>query len=141
MGSEVKVGVLQGGGPPPGYQWHVWVPDLAYDEARKILTESQYDHMAMQVKELAREVDPTHASTADVDAVEEFYELRDSGGPLGGLNVRVFFHLDRDERCIFILGVIKKQNNGPTPLPDKVRMRRRKRKYDNGEFEKPTAWL
>ena len=131
---HLKVGVQRGSGPPPGYRWTVWIADIAHREARKFLNTDQYQHIAMQVKELAREDDPTHSETASVDAIEDFHELRDKGGILGGMNVRVFFYLDKPNKAFVILGAIKKQNDGPTPKPDKIRMARRLRKYRNGEF-------
>jgi hypothetical protein len=52
MGKQVKVGVLHGGGPPPGYVWTVLMLAVAQNEAKGFLTEVQYEHAAMQVKEL-----------------------------------------------------------------------------------------
>lgn len=75
--------------------------------------------------------------TASVRAIEDFHELRDKGGILGGMNVRVFFYLDKDHDAIVILGAIKKQNDGPTPVGDKKRMARRKRLYLGGGFDIP----
>jgi hypothetical protein len=135
MGSELKVGVHKGDGPPPGYVWMVLLPDIAYNESMRFLNPGQYEHMAMQVKELARESDPTHSQTASVDAIGEYWELRDKGGILGNLNVRVFFYLDKKNEALVVLGAIKKQNDGPTPLGDKMRMARRLRKYLRGEFQ------
>jgi hypothetical protein len=89
------------------------------------------------VQELARQDDPTHCETISLDAVEDFHELRDWGGVLGGLNVRLFFGVDKSNRAIVVIGLIKKQNNGPTPIGDKIRMRRRWRKYLRGEYGKP----
>jgi hypothetical protein len=83
---------------------------------------------------LAHEIDPSHPQTASVDSVEDFYELRDKGGVLGGMNVRIFFLLDKQKSSIVVLGGIKKQNDGPTPLGAKIRMRRRARKYRNGDY-------
>lgn len=135
---KLKVAVREGGGPPPGYQWTVVILDVAYREARRTLTnEAQYEHMALQVKELAREDEPARSRVVSIDKVEDFYELRDKGGVLGGINVRLFFGLDDSERSIVVLGLIKKQNDGPTPLGDKVRMRRRWRKYKKGELGRP----
>src|SRR5437870_5202850 len=134
MGKQVTVGVHQGGGPPPGYQWTVLILSVAYDEARGFLNEDQYQHAAMQVREVAREPDPSHSVTASVDAVEDFFELRDKGGILAGINLRVFFFLDKRKAALVVLGAIKKQNNGPTPTGDKLRMGRRKRKYLKGDY-------
>ena len=42
---NVKVGVKEGGGPPPGYQWSVEILDQAYEEAMGFLNPDQYDHI------------------------------------------------------------------------------------------------
>ena len=134
---QIKVGVSQGGGAPPGYEWSVWILACAFNEARDLYTEAQYEHLALQVQELARHADPTHSDILSIDKIESFYELRDKGGVLGNINARVFYGVDKTERGLVVLGTIKKQNNGPTPLGDKVRMRRRWRKYQNGDYGVP----
>lgn len=133
-GKQLKTGVRLGGGPPPGYQWGVVVLDLAHRESSRLLTAPQQSHMRQQVRELARHIDPTHSETISIDKVEEFYEMRDRGGVLGGKNVRLFYGIDDFQRSVCVLGVIIKQNNGPTPLGDKVRMRCRWRDYRSGAF-------
>lgn len=134
---QIKIGVSAGGGPPPGFLWSVWILDRAFDEARVILNQRQYQHLASQFQELSSEADPTHSATCDIRAIEDLFELRDWGGILGGLNVRVFFGIDKLRRGIVIVGAIQKQNNGPTPLGDKVRVRRRWRKYVSGDYGYP----
>lgn len=132
---EVKVGV-KAGGANPTYLWTVKILNLAYREAGEFLNRAEYVHMAMQVKALATEVSPSHSQLCSVDVIEDFHELRDWGGPLGGKNVRVFFGLMTASglKDIVVLGAIIKQNNGPTRQGDKIRMRRRWRKYKAGEF-------
>lgn len=131
---QLRVGVRVGGGPPPGYEWNVWFLNLAYRETSGVFSDAQYRHLALQVQELARHEKPSHPPTLDVDKIEDFYELRDKGGVLGPLNARVFWGLDKEARAIVVIGAIAKQNNGPTPQGDKVRMRRRWRKYKKGEY-------
>lgn len=131
---QIKIGVLQGAGPTPGYKWNVAILNLALDEVTAFLTEPQYEHMAMQVKELAKEDDPSHPQTVSVDAIEDFFELSDKGGVLGNKSVRVFFGISKHERAIVILGGIKKETNGQTPKGTKTAMRRRWRKYQNGDY-------
>lgn len=130
----IKIGVRQDDSRVPGYLWNVGILDIAFEQVRPILTESQYDHMAAQVKELARELDPTHPATVSVDAVESVFELRDKGGVLGKKNVRIFFGVDKAEKAIIILGGIKKENDGPTPSGTRIAMGRRWRKYQNGDY-------
>jgi hypothetical protein len=134
---DVKVGVHEGGGPPPGYRWSVHVLQAAFVEANKFLCQDQYQHVAQQIKELAREDDPSHSLTQSIDAIEDFFELKDKWGILRNINLRVFFHLDSDRSILLVLGAINKKNDGPTPRGDKIRMRNRLRRYKRGEFQGP----
>lgn len=139
MDGQVKVGVRIGVGIPP-YQWSVWILDLAYDEAMKFLDESQYAYLSEQMRELAREKDPTHSQLLSVDAIEDFHELREKGGVLGKTNVRVFFAMDKrktagvDHHAIVVLGAVKKETEGKTPEGDRIRIKRRLRKYLAGDY-------
>lgn len=128
----VKRGVGLGGGPPPGYLWNVEILDAAWDEAMSFLDRSQYDHLARQFRVLASQEDPSHSPTVDVRPIEDFHELRDKGGILKRLNVRIFFFIHKPRRSIVVLAAINKKNDGPTPLGDKVRARARKRRYLEG---------
>jgi len=131
---QIKIGVRQGHGTPPGYKWTVAIIDVAFGEVMKFLTDGQYEHLAMQVKELAREDDPTHSRTASVAQIENYYELRDKGGILGKKNVRVYFGMDKLKQSLVILGGLKKENDGQTPDGTRILMRRRWRKYLNGDY-------
>ena len=126
---RIKIGVRRGGGPPPGYQWTVIVLDQAYKEATQLLDDDQYAHMAAQVKDLARESEPTRSRTVDVRAVEDFHEIRDKGGVLMRLNVRVFFFVHKARRLLVILGVINKKNDGLTPTVNKLLVAYRMKKF------------
>jgi len=134
---QIKVGVNQHGGPPPGFLWNAWILGCSQDEAAKFLNEAQYQHLALQVQALAEEVSPSHSQTCSIDAIEDFFELRDWGGILHPFNVRVFFGIDKDRKAVVVLGVLAKQNNGTTPVGDRLRMRRRWKKYNNGDYGYP----
>ena len=123
----MKILVKQLGGPPPGYRWQVLSEDSVHAEAGKILSRPEhFAHVKEQVEELAREFEPSSPEgTLDIKSIESYYELRDRSGILGGLNIRLFFGIHHDSQSIVLLGLIQKQNNGNTPLGDKVRMRRR----------------
>jgi phage-related protein len=124
-----KVGVRRGGGPPPGYHWHVTILGPVFEEARAFLNEDQYDHLARQVRELARHDDPTHSASIDIRPVGDLFEIRDKGGILQKINARVFYFVSRTNRTIVILGAFHKQNDGPTPPGDLSRMKRRMNRY------------
>jgi hypothetical protein len=108
--------------------------DFVVRDTTKLLGATGYEHLAMQMRELAACEEPTSCETVDVKAIEDFYEIRDKGSPFGGANVRLFFGVDKANRCLVPLGTIKKQNDGPTLLGDKIRMRDRWRRYRNGEY-------
>lgn len=133
---QLKVGVWRGGGPPPGYKFTVLVPDLVFHEARGFLSAAQYEHAACLMKDLADEDDPTHSTRQRVDAIENYHELKDKGGVLGKINLRIFFYVHRlpDNPLILVLGAINKGNEGQTSQAVKIRIRRRLRKYLNGEW-------
>lgn len=138
MRKDVKVGVVAGdSGPGISYDWNVLILDRAYDEAMKLLNPEQYTYVACQVKAMATEPDPTHSNLCSVDAIEDYHELREKHGVLGKINLRVFFFLDKTKHAMVILGVIKKENNGPTPQGTRVIMRRRKRLFCEGSMEIP----
>jgi len=103
--------------------------ELSTQEARGFLSDSQYSHVAQQFRQLCREDEPTTSDVIDVRPIHDFHELRDKGGPLGNINVRVFFFVHHERRNLVILGSINKKNDGPTPLGDVRRMARRKRLY------------
>jgi hypothetical protein len=137
---QLKVGVWEGGGPPPGYNFTVLVPDVAFDEAMGFLTPDQYCHAAELVKDLAQHEDPTHSVTQRVESLgDQIHELKDKGGILGKINLRIFFYVDRQRErpALLILGAINKRNEDQTPKSVRIRMKRRLRKYLNGEWQWP----
>ena len=79
--------------------------------------------------ELARPSEPSNQASIDVRRVADVFEIRDKGGVLGKINVRIFFCIDHDTRTIAILSVINKKNDGPTPKFDKIRATSRRRRY------------
>ena len=121
-------------GASSGYLWSAAMPSMVFPEAEKLLSEEQYEHCAGQVRDLAMTNDPTHSLTVDVRPIEDYHEIRDKGGVLFPLNIRIYFGVDKDRSVIVILGVVHKQNDGPTLLGVKVKMRGRWRKYRNGDY-------
>ena len=133
-GESLKVGVWRGDGPPPGYRYTVLIPSVAFEEAMSFLTPDQYEHAKCLMKDLATHDDPTHSVTQRVEAIGGYYELKDKGGVLGKVNLRIFFHVGKSPPVIVILGVINKKNEGQPSNAVKMRIRRRQRKYLNGEW-------
>jgi len=133
--SPVKIMVWKGDGPDPGYQWTVLSLDCVFDEAQRHFDDAQYEHLAHQIRDLAGHPSPTRSDTLSIKKVEGFYELRDKGGPLGkGINVRIYFDRIEKGRVIRILGVDVKKNEGHISPAVKMRITRRQRKWDAGEY-------
>ena len=119
MKKEVRLATRVGRGVPP-FLWNVFLLDCMVGEAKKLFNAAQHAHIVEQIKELARAKQPSHPISLSVDQIEDYHELREKGGVLGKLNVRVFFGLDKEQRAIVILGVIKKEKDGPTPQGAKI---------------------
>jgi hypothetical protein len=70
----MKVGVRIGGGPPPGYLWSVVILDVAHADSLEELSPAQYQHLAAQFRELARQREPSRPITEDVRPIEDYFE-------------------------------------------------------------------
>ena len=114
-------------GTPPYFSVK-FLPQVA-NEA-DFLTAQQYWHVADQIRDLANSKEPTKCATLNIAKIEDYWELKDKGGPLGKINLRVFF--DIHEKNIIILGVHKKEDEGQLRKSVKVRISRRKRLYFKG---------
>jgi hypothetical protein len=134
MVRPLKVGLRMGAGPPPGYVWSVSYLTVAREEAMGFLNDEQYAHAVDLVRALASEVDPSHPLTVTVEAIEDFFELKDKGGILGRINLRIYFEIGREAKVIVILAAMKKEAEGQTPMWMKVRVRNRLRKLRAGDF-------
>jgi hypothetical protein len=94
----------------------------------------QYAHVVDLLRTLASEADPRRAVCVTVEPVEDFFELKDKGGVLGKINLRVFFVVVDEERVILVLAAVKKEAMGKTPEWMKIRVRHRLRRFRSGDF-------
>lgn len=132
MAESIKVGLKQE--TQRGLCWNVHYLPCADEEAREFLNEEQHAHAVDQLRALASEAQPARPTTVRVDAIEDLYELKDKGGILGRINVRIFFTVCSASRSILVLGATKKEEDGPTPVHMKVRIRSRLRRFRAGHF-------
>lgn len=137
---SVKVGVWEGGGPDPGYEWTVLFLSIAGNELFECFPEpGQQEHIADQIKDLAQHPDPTHSDTLDIERVETFFELKDKGGSLGPkANLRVYFdRVIKPYKAIRLLGVDNKKKMGPISIHMKDRVSRRQRLWNAQMYAMP----
>ncbi|MBN2209997.1 MAG: hypothetical protein JW709_01260 [Sedimentisphaerales bacterium] len=107
--------------------WNLGYLDIAESEARKFLTDDQYAYVVQLFDELAYELNPLESKTQDVRKIDEFYELRDKGGILGKINVRIYFAIIEKAKLILALSAYKKEDEGPPPQHIIIRSRHRLR--------------
>ncbi len=110
-----RIRAAKAGGSDRHPQWQLAYLEAAEKDARKFLTEEQYAHVVQLFDELACESDPTKSQTQNVEKIDEFYELKDKGGILGRINVRVYFTVIGDRKLILALHAYKKEDEGKAP--------------------------
>ena len=101
--------------PSPQWKWTPAYVEASEKEARKFLNDVQYDHAVQLVLSLCEEDDPAHPALVDVVPVGGFYEIRDKGGVLGKINLRIYFCIIRNPKTIVVLGPWNKKKDGQIP--------------------------
>ena len=134
MARKLTTEILQKAGtgePPLIWDVKVWSPSSR--DARH-LTPVQYWHVAEQLRELARCKEPTKCPTQNIKKNGNFWQLADKGGPLGKINIRVFFIIEDSgqRKEIVVLGVHKKEQEGKLRQTVVVRINHRLREYKQG---------
>ena len=97
-----------GATPPDAGTWTAQYLTVAAAEGHSFLNDAQYAHAVELVRQLAEEVNPRLSEALDVRPIDEFYELRDKGGVLGRINLRIYFAVFDDLRRIVVLGSIRR---------------------------------
>lgn len=107
--------------------WSLKYVDIAAKDAAKFLNEVQYAHAVDLCRQLALESNPRKSDLLDVDAIEDFFELKDKGGILGKINLRIYYFACDEEKSIIALGCWNKDTNKQVPQYVKARMKSRLR--------------
>jgi hypothetical protein len=102
------------GGLSPS-KWTVVVLEVARKEGHKILSTLQYDHMVEVLKRLEDFGNPEETADLDIEPISSFYELKEKGGLLGRINLRVYFGVIPKRRELVIAKTYKKEEMGAAP--------------------------
>jgi hypothetical protein len=112
----------------------VVVLSVAKAEGRDFLTEVQYLHIVDLIKQLVGFGAKQFKTALTIEKIQEFWELKDKGGVLRKLNVRVYFAHVVERNEIVVLSTYKKEDDGKAPAHILVRLRNRLRAYLAGEL-------
>lgn len=108
---------------------------VAAKEGWELLTPGQYQHVKDLEKQLVgfgkREFD----SNLSIKQFGDFWELREKGGVLGRINLRVYFKFHEEANAIVILHTYKKEDDGAAPKHVMIRVRNRWNRYRDGFFD------
>lgn len=128
MSEPVPLFLRHAGVGDPPLVWSLMFWPAAVAEA-KILTAGQYWHVADQLMELGRSTDPSKCTTLNIAKIGNCWELKEKGGPLGKINLRVFFYVDDMNGTIIVLRVHKKEDEAQLRRSVVVRIERHLRQY------------
>jgi len=107
--------------------WNLAYGDAAAKEGRAILDDAQYTHVREQFELMAEFENPRSVQVLDVQPIDDFFELRDKGGILRKLNLRVYFGILEESRTIVVVGCYKKEEDSKLPVHVRLRMKNRLR--------------
>ena len=101
----------------------------AKKEGHEFLNPGQYEHMTGVIKRLVDFNSPMEITDLRIEPIESFYELKDKGGLLGKINVRIYFAYVPDEGNIVVLKAYKKEEEGKVPRHVVITVLARLRSY------------
>ena len=96
-------------------KWTVVVLGVAKKEGRKILSKTQYDHIVDVLKRLVDFGDKEKLADVRIERIRSFFELKEKGGVLGRINLRVYFGTAPNDRELIVAMTYKKEDDGRPP--------------------------
>lgn len=117
---------------------HSWqtvvVPTVVRRESREFLTIGQYVHVTDFVKQLSGFGLQRYDRTMCIAPIDEFWELKEKGGLLGKINVRVYFAVIKHANEIAVLHAYKKEDDSQVHPSVLLLVRQRHRRFMGGEL-------
>jgi hypothetical protein len=112
--------------------WKVTVLAIAKREGRQILKPVQYEHEKEVLKRLAYWADQDELADLRIEKIGSIYELKDKWGPLGRINLRVYFGVRPSEQEVVVLKTYKKEEDSQAPRYVVITAEDRFEDYCNG---------
>jgi len=123
-------------GKPENAKWVVVVLGAAKREGHKILNDVRYDHVMSIVKRLVDFGNLDEVGDLDIEPIGSFYELKEKGGILGKINLRIYFGTFPDVRELVVAKTYKKEEENALSRHVIVLVENRLEAYRNGELQK-----
>jgi len=117
-------------------EWVVVILEVAKKEGRKILSDFQYDHVVEILKRLVHFGNAEEVSDLKIEPIESFYELKEKGGILGRINLRVYFGTIPEEGELVVAKTYKKEDDGSAPRHVILVVEDRLEEYKTGHARK-----
>jgi hypothetical protein len=114
----------------------VVVLDAARREGHKILSDPQYDHVVDLLKRLVDFGNQEELGDLSIEPISSFWELREKGGILGKINLRVYFGTLPEVQELIVAKAYKKHEEGQTPPHVIVAVENRLEEYKHGRSKK-----
>ena len=107
----------------------VVVLESAKRDGKKFLNDGQYFHMVGVIQRLVDFNNSDEISDLRIEPIENFFELKEKGGLLGKINVRIYFAHLQDEGRIVVLKAYKKDEDGQVSRHVVITVQARLRAY------------
>ena len=125
--------------PEKSNKWVVVVLEAAKREGHKILNDVQYEHVRQIVRRLEDYGNREELADLDIRSISTFWELREKGGLLGKINLRVYFGVLPEERELVVAMAYKKEEEDQVPRRIILIVEDRIEDYKEGYRKEQTA--
>ena len=120
-------------------KWVVVILNVAKKEGHKILSKFQYDHIVEILKRLVDFGNQEELGDLDIEPIDSFYELKEKGGILGRINLRLYFGTRKEKQELVVAKAYKKEDDSQTPRHVILLVEDRLEEYAQGGLRKSVS--
>ena len=111
----------------------VVILNAAKREGHKILRDFQYEYVRAIVKRLEGFGHEHELSDLRIEPIEDFWELKEKGGVLGKINLRIYFGTVPEDNEVVVAMAYKKEDDGRVPRHIVIAVQNRLEEYRTGK--------
>jgi len=120
-------------------KWVVVILESAKKEGHKILTDPQYEYIKGILKRLTDFGNDEELSDLRIEPIEDFGELKEKGGVLGKINLRIYFGAEPEDKEVVVAKAYKKEDEGRAPRHVVIAVQNRLEEYRIEKKRRRTA--